>query len=123
MCIHLEGSCTRSVPVPNPHVSLTNPHQVLCGEIPFADITNDIRVVFAVKDGQRPERAQQISQVNWEFIQQCWNSQPFKRPLLPAIHEFLEQSFETPCYDGIEAAAAGIWVFYPQNVSESSQTQ
>ncbi|KAJ7732620.1 kinase-like domain-containing protein [Mycena olivaceomarginata] len=83
-------------------------YQVLCGEIPFAEITNDIRVVFAVKDGQRPERAQQISQVNWEFIQRCWSSQPLKRPLLPAIHEFLEQSFETPYYDGIEAAAAGI---------------
>ncbi|KAJ7036895.1 kinase-like domain-containing protein, partial [Mycena alexandri] len=73
-------------------------YQVLSGDIPFADIHNDIRVIIAVKDGQRPQQSQSISQINWEFIRRCWDSEPTSRPSLPEIHRFLAVEFEHGAY-------------------------
>ncbi|KAJ7735514.1 kinase-like domain-containing protein [Mycena metata] len=71
-------------------------YQVLSGDIPFANIRNEIRVIIAVKDGQRPQRSQAISPINWEFIRRCWDSEPTARPSLPEIHHFLAVKFEQP---------------------------
>ncbi|KAJ6529709.1 kinase-like domain-containing protein [Mycena capillaripes] len=69
-------------------------YQVLCGEIPFANITSDLRVMFAViTDGQRPQQSRAISTTNWEFIWKCWDGEPTRRPSLMQILEFLEQVF------------------------------
>ncbi|KAF8193964.1 kinase-like domain-containing protein, partial [Mycena galopus ATCC 62051] len=70
-------------------------YQALSGEIPFANIKNEYQILCAVKDGERLVQ-QTISRINWELIQQCWDSTPRSRPSLPEIHEFLVQRFETP---------------------------
>ncbi|KAJ7092196.1 kinase-like domain-containing protein [Mycena epipterygia] len=71
-------------------------YQVLCGEIPFSNIQNDVRVVIAVKDGQRPERCRRISDTNWEFLHGCWEHDPTKRPSLTRITDFLGSRFQPP---------------------------
>ncbi|KAJ7483908.1 kinase-like domain-containing protein [Mycena galericulata] len=69
-------------------------YQVLCGEVPFSNIHNDIRVVIAVKDGQRPERSAKISNTNWAFLQRCWYTEPTGRPSLTDICEFIGNGFQ-----------------------------
>ncbi|KAJ7087012.1 kinase-like domain-containing protein [Mycena epipterygia] len=71
-------------------------YQVLCGEIPFFKIHNDVRVVIAVKDGQRPARCRRISDTNWEFLLGCWEHDPTKRSSLREITEFLGSRFQPP---------------------------
>ncbi|KAJ6488430.1 kinase-like domain-containing protein [Mycena vulgaris] len=83
-------------------------YQVLCGDIPFAHIPNDMRVVFAVKDGQRPERSRAISNVDWAFLQRCWDGVPLNRPSVTQILAFLEEEFEEP----LHGEATSIWALY-----------
>ncbi|KAJ6611956.1 kinase-like domain-containing protein, partial [Mycena sp. CBHHK59/15] len=71
-------------------------YQVLCGEMPFADVRNDMQVIVSVKDGQRPKRHRAISTTNWVFLQWCWNSRPEDRPSLVQIREFLQTKLDEP---------------------------
>jgi serine/threonine protein kinase len=84
---------------------LLNFPQALSGDIPFANILNDIRVGVAVTAGKRPERSRAISEVNWAFIQRCWDGDPEKRPRVSEIRPFLETTFEKPRRGG----SRGIW--------------
>ncbi|KAJ7477420.1 kinase-like domain-containing protein [Mycena latifolia] len=83
-------------------------YQVLCGEIPFSDIHNDVRVIIAVKDGRRPERSQAISDVNWAFLQQCWNTDPTSRPSVSEIRSFLQNKLEKL----LHGEARSVWALY-----------
>ncbi|KAJ7757203.1 kinase-like domain-containing protein [Mycena maculata] len=62
-------------------------------QMPFYHIHNDMRVVIAIKDGQRPHRLSTISDVNWVFLKKCWESEPLDRPSLAKIFDFLDNHF------------------------------
>ncbi|KAJ7702661.1 kinase-like domain-containing protein [Mycena rosella] len=83
-------------------------YQVLCGHMPFATLHNDLRVVVAVQAGQRPERSPAILDIDWAFMQQCWDANPLNRPLIPDILVFLEGAFHIQ----MNADARGIWGLY-----------
>jgi len=58
--------------------------------VPFHELTNDPKVIFAVLAGKRPSRTLSCAvtvEVDslWELLQKCWEEQAEKRPTAPEI--------------------------------------
>jgi hypothetical protein len=55
---------------------------ILTGSLPFAEL-DDEQIQDRVRQGERPLRPQSrnLSDSIWELIVDCWNGDPFERPL------------------------------------------
>ena len=67
--------------------------EVLSGQPPFAD-HNVIDVMRKVIDGEHPERPDEAWFMDdlWETLEQCWSSQPERRPTGGAVLQCLERA-------------------------------
>ena len=66
--------------------------EVLCGQAPFAGDSTFI-VMQKVMGGERPERPKEawFTDDLWSTLEQCWSSQPERRPTIGAVLECLER--------------------------------
>ncbi|KAK1221614.1 hypothetical protein PQX77_015580 [Marasmius sp. AFHP31] len=58
-------------------------YEIFTGLRPFAELTNDMAVMFAVAQGDRPSRPQEtfgLSDTMWILMTQCWMRAPSSRP-------------------------------------------
>lgn len=67
--------------------------EVLSGQEPFA-CDRVIDVMLKVLDGERPTRSKGVWSTDclWETLEQCWSSQPARRPTADAILERLDSA-------------------------------
>jgi hypothetical protein len=67
----------------------------MSGTIPFAELPNDMAVMFAVIEGKRPLRPMSCTGTTvldslWELLNNCWEGRAEMRPMAPQIVEQLE---------------------------------
>ncbi|KAF7333349.1 Protein kinase domain-containing protein [Mycena venus] len=60
-------------------------YEILTGEIPFQELSNDMKVMWEVAAGRRPARPPSCSGTIaldslWKLLQNCWNGQAQMRP-------------------------------------------
>jgi len=80
-------------------------YEIFSGQLPFHDITNECRVMSAVRGGKRPSRPSDnrsrirgLDDEIWSIVQACWSQDPSRRP---NTHQIVEQlrSFPTCIVD------------------------
>ena len=69
--------------------------EVLSGKPPFSNYSGLI-VIRKIVEGERPERPQGAEELwftsgLWGMLEQCWSSQPERRPTIDAVLQYLKQ--------------------------------
>ncbi|KAG1811637.1 kinase-like domain-containing protein [Suillus variegatus] len=56
--------------------------QVLTNKVPYYHLTNDARIIFCIAKSETPSRSRYsaLPEKYWEFIEQCWSTDPWDRP-------------------------------------------
>ncbi|KAG2055087.1 kinase-like protein [Suillus hirtellus] len=56
--------------------------QVLTNKVPYYHLTNDARIIFCIAKSETPSRSRYsaLPEKYWEFIEQCWSTDPSDRP-------------------------------------------
>ncbi|KAJ7765080.1 hypothetical protein DFH07DRAFT_811344 [Mycena maculata] len=54
-------------------------YEILTGQLPFHELTNDAAVIYNVMRGQRPKRTRHISDGVWNLMVDCWKTEPDQR--------------------------------------------
>ena len=85
---YLRGSYTRLVA--NVTRNSKGMNQVLCGSIPFRDLTNSSMIVLEISKGTRPEKPEDVASFGftgklWEIVERCWSADKDARPTLEAV--------------------------------------
>jgi len=73
--------------------------ELLSGDVPYASIKNDLRVMFAIVQGQLPAKPQimgssldaSIRSYMWEICCRCWIKDPIERPSIAELLEGMER--------------------------------
>jgi hypothetical protein len=80
--------------------------QIFSGQVPFHEITNDYRIMTAVREARRPSRPldnrsriRGLDDEIWAIVQACWAQDPDRRPTAHQIAERLRSS-PTQIVDG-----------------------
>ena len=63
-------------------------------QLPFSERPHDIDLAFSICDGLRPKPIEGTPPCYIELMQQCWNSDPKKRPTAEYIANTLQGWFE-----------------------------
>ena len=72
-------------------------HQVLCGEVPYWEITNEAGVMLAITRGDRPQKPEAMENLGftnqlWELVEQCWSADTSARPDVRTILSHLNHA-------------------------------
>ena len=72
-------------------------HQVLCGKVPYWEISNEIAVMRAITDGGRPQKPEAMENLGftnqlWGLIEQCWLVDASARPDVRAMLSHLSRA-------------------------------
>jgi serine/threonine protein kinase len=74
--------------------------QIFSGRLPFHEITNDYRMMVAVREGKRPSRPSDsrcrirgLDNEIWTIVQACWAQDPNCRP---TAHQIVQQLRSSP---------------------------
>jgi len=64
--------------------------QITTRDLPFRNISQDLRVIFHISEGGRPERTlcQEVNDRIWNILEMCWDVDPNKRPPMQDLLEF-----------------------------------
>ena len=59
--------------------------QVLCGNVPYGEITNRAAVINAVMNGRRPQKPEAAESLGftdelWKIVERCWSVDAGTRP-------------------------------------------
>ncbi|KAJ7502578.1 kinase-like domain-containing protein, partial [Mycena galericulata] len=55
-------------------------YEILTGNLPFHELSNDGAVILRVMNHQRPTRSSSISDDVWNLMTECWKTEPAQRP-------------------------------------------
>ncbi|KAF9785442.1 kinase-like domain-containing protein [Thelephora terrestris] len=72
-------------------------YEVLCGAVPFGDLTNSAAIVKDIVEGKRPTKPEDAAHLGftgglWKIVEQCWSPDGNKRPALKAVQSCLEEA-------------------------------
>ncbi|KAG2073651.1 kinase-like protein [Suillus decipiens] len=69
--------------------------QVLTNEIPYYYLANDAAIVLCIARSETPSRARysELSEKYWQFIEQCWSTDPRDRPSTDEANETIRNEF------------------------------
>ncbi|GES89968.1 kinase-like domain-containing protein [Rhizophagus clarus] len=56
---------------------------------PFANVEHDVNLIHKILDGRRPEITEDTPEFFANLIKRCWDNNPFKRPIIFEIFEFV----------------------------------
>src|SRR5581483_7523583 len=63
---------------------------------PFANVVDDISLIYQIMDGKRPEITEDTPECFANLMRECWDSDPSKRPTITEIREkFYDWSFKS----------------------------
>ncbi|KAJ7628448.1 kinase-like domain-containing protein [Roridomyces roridus] len=70
-------------------------YELLTGMAPFSNLTRDLAVIMAVREGHRPARPPSCTgtpalDALWRLLQDCWQGEPQSRPTASQVVERLE---------------------------------
>ncbi|KAG2036655.1 kinase-like domain-containing protein [Suillus americanus] len=56
--------------------------QVLTNKVPYYHLTNDVAIILCIAKSQTPSRSRypELAEQYWQFIEQCWSTDPRDRP-------------------------------------------
>jgi serine/threonine protein kinase len=54
---------------------------------PFANVEHDIKLIYKILDGERPEITEDTPECYANLMKRCWDSDPKKRPLITEIRK------------------------------------
>jgi hypothetical protein len=69
--------------------------ELLSNEIPFGNLQSPVRIMGIIVEGGRPPIPNGAPRPLVELVQQCWQLEPDRRPLFPAIVQRLEKMLES----------------------------
>jgi hypothetical protein len=89
--------------------------QTFTGQVPFQELKIDSAVIFAVLEGQLPqrlpsERSNGLTNTIWELMARCWNKDPSSRPSAEAAVGWIKREVG-------ESLPETTWDAYPSSYS------
>ncbi|KAJ3272432.1 hypothetical protein HDV01_005501 [Terramyces sp. JEL0728] len=69
-------------------------YQILAGKLPFSEEPNDEVVKEWIKDGERPDKLENIPAGVWSVISDCWAQNPIERPAFGQITSKLQKEYK-----------------------------
>ncbi|KAG1848904.1 kinase-like domain-containing protein [Suillus subluteus] len=69
--------------------------QVLTNKVPYYHLTNDAAIILCIAKSQTPSRFRyhELPERYWEFIEQCWSTDPQDRPSTEGVDTAIRNEF------------------------------